>query len=415
MTKLVFFLLCISLATDCCFSKKNPRPSSQPSSSPTPSSEQCNAEYVLKGPLVGPPGRDGRDGSPGLPGPSGPPGPGGVNFSDLREMVRLMVKEEMKNLSNNEPLKVVVEYDKLCSITDPSNNKSSNAINSLKPLSRLTSPKSGPPIANTSRKGPCAQGFTKDDAGISCREIFNCNPFLSSGYYWTRTYHKVFHHVYCYMEDNLSGLRGMTRVALLNMTDSLGRCPPSLTMTTQAGKRMCIGSVSGSQYSSVFYDVFNISYNYVLGRAVGYVYYGPQAFYSSHTIDSAYVSGLSITYRVKTTRNHIWTYAAGYRKYPHHSYNCPCAANSGNDPPSFVGNNFYCESPTYSSPSGRWYTSNPLWDGRGCSSRCCTKRQPWFWTILPDTTNSNIEVRWMDIQGHSRAIVGVELLELYVY
>ena len=76
------------------------------------------------GPLVGPPGRDGVGiaGRDGLPGPAGPPGvpgspsPSGVNLDELREIVRLMAKEELKNLTSEdcEPVKVVVEYDKLC-------------------------------------------------------------------------------------------------------------------------------------------------------------------------------------------------------------------------------------------------------------------------------------------------------------
>ena len=36
-------------------------------------------------------------------------------------------------------------------------------------------------------------------------------------------------------------------------------------------------------------------------------------------------------------------------------------------------------------------------------------------TALPETTNSDIEVRWMDPQGHTNGAVGIEQLELYVY
>ena len=62
--------------------------------------------------------------------------------------------------------------------------------------------------------------------------------------------------------------------------------------------------------------------------------------------------------------------------------------------------------------------NNTLWDGKDCypTSRCCdNRRQPWFLTALPDRVNTNIEVRWMDPQYRSNGMVGIELLELYVY
>ena len=396
--------------------------------------------------MVGPPGRDGvagrdgRDGSPGIggpPGPRGPPGPSGgppgppgipgtpgsnrVDLDDLREVIRLMVKEEMKNISeeNREPLKVVVEYDKLCPNTDLSTNASFCGIKSPRPLPTRTPPTARPrnakPLANQS----CAQGLTRDDAAGSCREIWTCNPRLPSGYYWIRTlhpsrYYELIHYVYCHMEDDICGFGGMTRVAFLNTTDSSARCPLSLTTTVQSGKRMCISSVSGTQYSPISYDVYNLRYSFVCGRAVGYAYSGSRAFVTSSAIDSAYVSGLSITYHIRGKRKHIWTFAAGYRETGSHPYNCPCARSPGSNPPCFVSNNFYCESGSHSSPTGKWYMSNPLWDGQGCysTSHCCkNKLQPWFRTTLPDTTNSNIDVRLMNPSGN----VGLELLELYVY
>ena len=478
MTKFLFFLLLVSLNASYCYSQSNPKPP-QPSSSPTPSSEQCNAEYVLKGPLVGPPGRDGvagrdgKDGTPGLPGVAGPPGPpgpsggppgspgpagppgstgpsgstgpkgppgpsggppgppgvpgspgpSGVNLDDLRQIMRLIAKEELKNVSsgNHEPVKVVVECDKLCPTTNPYANTSFHATKLPRPLPTLAPPTAGPGTVRALNQS-CAQGHTRRDAAGSCREIFKCNPRLPSGYYWIRTlhpsrYYELIHYVYCHMEEDICGFGGMTRVAFLNMTDSSARCPPSLTTTIESRKRMCISSVSGTYYSSVIYDVYNISYDFVCGRAVGYADHAPRAF-TGGAIDTSYASGLSITYRIGGKRNHIWTFAAGFRETLFHSYNCPCAWHPGTRPQSFANNNFYCESGSHSSPRSYWYMNNPLWDGQGChsSSRCCNiKRQPWFRTILPDATNSNIEVRWMDPQGHGNAIVGVELLELYVY
>ena len=60
-------------------------------------------------------------------------------------------------------------------------------------------------------------------------------------------------------------------------------------------------------------------------------------------IDQSYVSGLSITYS-NNPRKHIWTFASGFSERYDIAWNCPCSIYPGNDPPSFVGNNYYCES-----------------------------------------------------------------------
>ena len=380
----------------------------------------------LPGPAgpTGPPGSTGPQGPPGPSGgPPGPPGPSGVNLDDLRQIMRLIAKEELKNVTsgNREPVKVVVECDKLCPTTISSANTSFHATKSPRPLPTLAPPTARPGTVRTLNES-CAQGRTRGDAARSCREIFKCNTRLSSGYYWIRTlhpsrYYELINYVYCHMEKDICGLEGMTRVAFLNMNDSSAHCPLSLTTTVQYGKRMCISSVSGTHYSSVIYDVYNLNYDFVCGRAVGYAYYAPRAF-TGGDIDTSYASGLSITYQRGGKRDHIWTYAAGYREESPSFYNCPCARYPGTRPQSSTNNDYYCESGSHSAPTNKWYMDNPLWDGQGChaSSRCCDSNlQPWFRNALPDTTNSNIEVRWMDPLGHGTAIVGVELLELYVY
>ena len=404
--------------------KKPPQPSPSPSSSQ--SSEQCNARHLLMGPLVGPPGRDGAAGRDGLPGPAGPPGapgspgPSGVNLDELREIVRLMAKEELKNLTSedHEPVKVVVEYDKLC----PSNNHTKPT--ETFPTSLPTTYR--PPLTRAPRNTSCAEGLSFKDPAMSCRQILLCNSYLPSGYYWVFTNHhpnwnRGIVRAYCHMESDICGVAGVMRVAFLNMTDTTVNCPYPLTQVTQSGKRMCVSSTSLTQFSTVEFGAYRIDYNYVCGRAVGYAKYSSHAFfYSSDTyasIEQPYVSGLSITCRIRGQRNHIWSFAVGYQASSGNTRNCPCDS-VGTKAPSFVGHNYYCEAGTHSAPSNQWYTSNPLWDGKGCYSRssCCSNsRMPWFMTSLPETTNSDIEVHWMTPQGHSYGMIGIEQLELYVF
>ena len=444
------FLLCLFIVGSSCYSEKVPSPQPSPSPSPSPSSEKCNARHLPMGPLVGPPGRDGapgrdgipgysglpgRDGAPGhdgaagrdgLPGPAGPPGapgspgPSGVNLDELREIVRLMAKEELKNLTSEdrEPVKVVVEYDRMC----PSNNHTKPT--KTFPTSLPTTCR--PPLTIDPRNKSCAKGLTVYDPAMSCYQILLCNPHFPSGYYWVFTNHhsnlnRGIIRVYCHMEPDICGVSGVMRVAFLNMTDTRANCPYPLTLVTQSGKRMCVSSTSGAQFSTVRFGAYSIDYNYVCGRAVGYAKKGPYAFYYSSrsykSIEQPYVGGLSITCQIKGQRNHIWSFAAGHRASSSNTANCPCDLG-GTKPPLFVGHNYYCEPASHSSPSNKWYMSNPLWDGNGCYSRsaCCgNSRLPWFVTALPETTNSDIEVRWMDPQAHANGVIGIAQLELYVY
>jgi hypothetical protein len=186
--------------------------------------------------------------------------------------------------------------------------------------------------------------------------------------------------------------------------------------------RMCTSPNLGATYSSVEFDGYHIPYDFVCGRAVGYSYYnGPYAFYyigTYPTIDTSYVDGLSITYKVENKRKHIWSLAGGHLDPGDgYSYNCPCAGGSTYNPPFFVGRDYYCESGAHTRISTNWYMDNPLWDGKGChsSSRCCDiERKPWFWRNLPKRVNSDIEVRWMRPSASSRNNFGISLLEIYV-
>ena len=111
------------------------------------------------------------------------------------------------------------------------------------------------------------------------------------------------------------------------------------------------------------------------------------------TIDEPYVDGASITYGLPP-RNHIWTYANGhFTVIP--QYRCPCTTGFTHQLPSYVGNNYYCESVPGSTIELQ--RNNPLWDGQGCTGiegPCCTNQnQPWFNKVLNAITNENIELR----------------------
>ena len=117
--------------------------------------------------------------------------------------------------------------------------------------------------------------------------------------------------MYCYMEADKCGVKGVMRVA----HSSSFNCPaPLMQDQLDSGERLCDSdSSSTASCDSVIFATHHFSYKHVCGRAVGFSYGYPSAFrfykYSGQkTTDHAYVNGLSITYGPETGCNHIWTY-----------------------------------------------------------------------------------------------------------
>ena len=115
------------------------------------------------------------------------------------------------------------------------------------------------------------------------------------------------------------------------------------------------------------------------------------------TINETYSDGVSITHG--TPRPHIWSYAAGASETGScNTYiNCPCS-NGVEAAPSFVGDNYYCESAYRGDCFTHGYLpDDPLWDGQQCEHEgtCCTgaNTPPWFSVRLSGTTSDDIEVR----------------------
>ena len=334
----------------------------------------CPCQCCPQGP-PGPPGRDGKDGlsgpvgAPGAPGVDGrdgavgPPGPSaGLDLEGIRDIVKLVAQEEFGTCSY-------------------------------------------PPVT-------ICPGSSTNRPATSCGSILDCNPFAPSGYYWitngARPQLRIpIHYVYCYMEADKCGVRGVMRVAHIDMRNTSVNCPTPLTQyQLDSGERVC-GSTSplSATCDSVIFLTHHFSYQHVCGRAA---------------IDHAYVAGLSITYGPQNGRNHIWTYAGGLQESVSHPCNCPCAVSPGASSPPFVGQDFYCESATRYPPPypQRWFTNNTLWDGEDCypgSSCCDNPLAPWFRRTLQEKTTEDIEVRWCNAQWHIHERLGIKLLELYIY
>ena len=310
--------------------------------------------------VMGPPGARGVKGPPGVQGPTGPQGePGDTKLTP--DEFRRVTETLQKNTS-------------------------------LLPLEHLK----------------CILGLFPVTAAPSCKEIFDCNPESPSGYYWRNTAPPTLMH--CDMPSTRCGsvTGGWRRVAWVDMRHPSGRCPSNLRTLTSP-KKMCTRAVAHG-CTSVSYPILGGNYTAVCGRAIGYQFHstdGIDAIATTKNINHPYVDGLSITY--DSPRRHLWTYAAG------HTRRCLCQPNNhASQPPSFVGQHFYCDG---RDNANRWYTDDPLWDRNGCptGNTCCDPPNlPWFHRTLSTSSTANIEVRWCQDEAESNENVGVELLEIYI-
>ena len=223
------------------------------------------------------------------------------------------------------------------------------------------------------------------------------------------------------LQQTLScGGSGWRRVAYLDMSDPSQQCPSVWREITTphrvCGRRSTTGSCEGLTYSTG-----SEQYNQVCGRIIGYQSGHTDSFHGSgRSIDTYYVDGVSVTHG--SPRRHIWTFAAGVDEQTAYSNShCPCVtgSTSQNYIPSFVGQNYFCET-GLTRWNGRdgvfWPNGDPLWDGQGCgpTSSCCTfNSPPWFKVRLPSPSTDNIEVRICDTDGNNEDSP-IQLVELYV-
>ena len=173
-------------------------------------------------------------------------------------------------------------------------------------------------------------------------------------------------------------------------------------------------STVGSRLSHTY--PINHQYSKVCGRVIGIQVASPDAFYSGRGINDNYIDGVSITYG--SLHSHIWSYVGSYSKITFHNA-CPCDYSSTTRSPSFVGNNYYCESGNPSSNwQGRVFPNDKLWDGEQCTHEgtCCigTNTPPWFSVSLTSPTNDDIEVHIMGTESTTNEDTPIELLEIYV-
>ena len=219
-----------------------------------------------------------------------------------------------------------------------------------------------------------------------------------------------------------NGTQGWRRVAFINMTDTSYNCPTGLNLTSYS-KRTCGRShTTRGGCSSTTFSVGGLPYSRVCGRIRGYQLGETSAFYR-YTLerDSYYVDGVSLTHGAAGSRRHIWTFAAGLSEASatFANHDCPCDTGNYNRVPTFVGNDYFCESGLHSAWNYQFilYSDDVLWDGKDCisTSTCCQfNNPPWFTKNLPNATTDDIELRICTNSVPTVDDVPIELIELYV-
>ena len=201
------------------------------------------------------------------------------------------------------------------------------------------------------------------------------------------------------------------RVAYLNMSNPAEQCPSVWREYNSGRVRACGRPVSTSgSCPGIRYSTCN-QYSRVCGRIIGYQVASPDAFKSN---SAQSVDGITITHGTQ----HIWSYAAGVYEHVTSMYTCPCSSTNGQEPPSSIGNNYYCESGNSMSDFTRdhLYQDDKLWDGQQCEGTCCTgtNSPPWFSVQLPAPTTDAIKVSICCDEDTSNEDIPVELIDLYV-
>ena len=212
------------------------------------------------------------------------------------------------------------------------------------------------------------------------------------------------------------------RIAYFDTTQG-DSCPSDLrtvsnttTNQTACGRNVSIGCTS-------LLLTTDGNYTDVCGRTRGYQFGSADAFghlLDTDSIDSAYLDGISFTYG--SPRTHLWSFVAGHQEdlsgHPSTVADCPCSRADPTDStnvPSYVQDNYYCESGFVYGEDGNIAWEDPLWDGSGCTlpgNQCCD-RYGWFHQEVP-TTSDDIEVRWCADEDQGTEDVFTDQLEIWV-
>ena len=205
------------------------------------------------------------------------------------------------------------------------------------------------------------------------------------------------------------------------MSDPSQQCP-SVWQEITTPHRVCGRRSTSASCEGLTYSTGGEQYDQVCGRIIGYQSGTPDAFaFTRQSVDSYYMDGISVTHG-SPRQHHIRSFVGGLNEVTTlPASTCPCVDGSTSQTriPSFVGQNYFCETGITSGQRLGYFYPNgdPLWDGQGCgpTSSCCTfNSPPWFNVQLSSPTTDDIEVRICGNEGIGNEDTPIQLIELYV-
>ena len=261
------------------------------------------------------------------------------NCNEIRSIVNELIEQAVAKLEN----KLLLEINSAITnktLQDMESSLTSTMERLLKPIQEQLNYHLPPPPPNS-----------KENPANSCKDLYSNDPDTESGYYWIKTSSGSPARVYCKMDADCGNMTGgWMRVAYIDMRNSSHQCPSGLSLTTRSSEPRRVCDMTSYNYcASNNYTAHGISYSHIYGRIKAYQNGYSIAFhYSSyHSIDQAYVFGVSLTHG-QNPRKHIWTFVGAVDETSGTpTFRCPCT-NSNISPssitiPSFVGNDYFCD------------------------------------------------------------------------
>jgi hypothetical protein len=261
----------------------------------------------------------------------------------------------------------------------------------------------GPSVsASLAVESNCPQygdGASSECPALDCDSIMTNGHSTGDGIYWIDPISTGPFEVFCDMSTDGGGW-----TQLVDHDYSTDSCPSGWVRSTSFSTVCTRQTTSSSDViRSTIIDSFGIQYEEVLGYVEGYQYGSNDGFGDNppNNINDTYGDVISITNMPASTREHLFSYAVGFGTSNNDDSNCP-GVNGGSYPPSFVGNDYYCETANTSGngPSSQWYTT-PIY-------------QNYWFQVLSNSTDSEIEARIIGTDVSSDEDIGVGKMELYI-
>lgn len=263
--------------------------------------------------------------------------------------------------------------------------------------------------------------------GHSCTDIYQQNKqaHKRSGYYWILDGNNITQQ-YCHMGqlEHCGDRSTWTKVANIIITNesNVEDCKkltsfstrPRMSFENQSTIYTCHIKAT-TNCTSIIFSTNKRNFTEICGHVDAYTIRGMDAFKNlTASVDDYYVDGISILTKSSPTK-HVWTYAIGRSNTSRRGQNCPGKDPSAIEPPSFVGNSYYCDD-NYKSLKA----DQPLWS----SNHKCTHNetecvddkpeQPWFHYKTKTTLNDDIVVKICSKITSKRKKIFIHQLELFI-